>query len=72
MLGHPYHPYTQKLLSAVPIADPKERNLLKLINLSDLPSPVRRVGDEPVVDPLVEVEPGHFVARHQIGQMSGA
>ena len=72
VLGHPYHPYTQKLLSAVPIADPKERNLLKLINLSDLPSPVRRVGDEPVVDPLVEVEPGHFVARHQIGQMSGA
>ena len=41
VLGNPLHPYTQKLLSAVPIADPQERNLLKLLNLSDLPSPVR-------------------------------
>ncbi|WP_295480839.1 ABC transporter ATP-binding protein [uncultured Sutterella sp.] len=72
VLSNPLHPYTQKLLSAVPIADPAERNLLKLLNLSDLPSPVRRVGDDPVIDPLVEVEPGHFVARHQVGQMPGA
>lgn len=72
VLGNPLHPYTQKLLSAVPIADPKERNLLKLLNLSDLPSPVRRVGDEPVVEPLVEAEPGHFVARHQVGSIRGA
>lgn len=62
VLGNPLHPYTQKLLSAVPIADPQERNLLKLLNLSDLPSPVRKVGDDPVIEPLVEVEPGHFVA----------
>ena len=64
---NPRHPYTQKLLSAVPIADPEKRNLLGLINLTDLPSPVRAVGDEPHVDPLVEVEPGHFVAMHAVG-----
>ena len=45
VLGNPLHPYTQKLLSAVPIADPQERNLLKLLNLSDLPSPVRQVAE---------------------------
>ena len=71
VLGNPLHPYTQKLLSAVPIADTHERNLLKLLNLSDLPSPVRKVGDDPVIEPLVEVEPGHFVAKHVVGTMEG-
>ena len=71
VLGNPLHPYTQKLLSAVPIADPQERNLLKLLNLSDLPSPVCKVGDDPVIEPLVEVEPGHFVAKHVVGTMEG-
>lgn len=71
VLGNPLHPYTQKLLSAVPIADPQERNLLKLLNLSDLPSPVRKVGDDPIIEPLVEVEPGHFVAKHVVGTMEG-
>ena len=71
VLGNPLHPYTQKLLSAVPIADPQERNLLKLLNLSDLPSPVRKVGDDPVIELLVEVEPGHFVAKHVVGTMEG-
>lgn len=71
VLGNPLHPYTQKLLSAVPIADPQERNLLKLLNLSDLPSSVRKVGDDPVIEPLVEVEPGHFVAKHVVGTMEG-
>ena len=71
VLGNPLHPYTQKLLSAVPIADPQERKLLKLLNLSDLPSPVRKVGDDPVIEPLVEVEPGHFVAKHVVGTMEG-
>lgn len=71
VLGNPLHPYTQKLLSAVPIAAPQERNLLKLLNLSDLPSPVRKVGDDPVIEPLVEVEPGHFVAKHVVGTMEG-
>ncbi len=71
VLGNPLHPYTQKLLSAVPIADPQERNLLKLLNLSDLPSPVRKVGDDPVIEPLVEVEPGHFVDKHVVGTMEG-
>ena len=71
VLGNPLHPYTQKLLSAVPIADPQERNLLKLLNLSGLPSPVRKVGDDPVIEPLVEVEPGHFVAKHVVGTMEG-
>ncbi len=67
VLGNPLHPYTQKLLSAVPTPDPTKRNILSLLNLGSLPSPVRRVGDDPIIEPLVEVEPGHFVAKHPVG-----
>ena len=34
---------------------------------SEVPSPLRRLDDPPVVAPLVEVGPGHFVARHRVG-----
>jgi ABC-type glutathione transport system ATPase component len=63
---NPQHAYTRKLMQAVPIADPAARRGAKL-ELSELPSPARAVGDEPVVQPLVQVGDGHFVARHRIG-----
>ncbi|QGB10149.1 dipeptide ABC transporter ATP-binding protein [Bordetella parapertussis] len=63
---NPQHPYTKKLMQAVPIADPGARRSITL-ELSELPSPARPVGDEPVVKPLEQVGPGHFVARHRIG-----
>ncbi|MNQ12233.1 glutathione transporter ATP-binding protein [compost metagenome] len=53
-------------MQAVPIADPAQRRRAAL-ELSELPSPARAVGDEPVVQPLVRVGDGHFVARHRIG-----
>jgi glutathione transport system ATP-binding protein len=62
----PQHAYTRKLMEAVPIADPLRRRHAVPV-LVDLPSPVRTVGDEPRVAPLVQVGPSHFVARHQIG-----
>ncbi|SOE94654.1 glutathione transport system ATP-binding protein [Burkholderia sp. D7] len=63
---NPQHAYTLKLMAAVPIADPTRRRHAAP-PLVELPSPVRDVGDEPVVAPLVEVGPGHFVARHPVG-----
>jgi len=63
---NPQHAYTRKLMQAVPIADPSARRGGTL-ELSELPSPVRAVGDEPDVRPLVQVGDGHFVARHRIG-----
>jgi ABC-type glutathione transport system ATPase component len=65
---HPQHPYTKKLMAAVPIADPLARRQHKL-EVSEIPSPARGVGDEPLVAPLVRVGEGHFVATHKVGGM---
>ncbi|SAI71361.1 ABC transporter ATP-binding protein [Bordetella ansorpii] len=64
---NPQHPYTRKLMAAVPIADPQRRHRQRSLLVDEIPSPVRKVGDEPVVQPLVQVGEGHFVARHSIG-----
>jgi glutathione transport system ATP-binding protein len=62
----PQHPYTRKLLAAVPVADPARRHGKRELSSEEIPSPIRAIGDEPVVLPLEEVSPGHFVARHKI------
>lgn len=62
VLETPTHPYTQKLLSAVPVADPTlQRTHVRLTG--DIPSPVRQVGDEPKAVTHIEINPGHLVAR---------
>ncbi|ALM86764.1 dipeptide ABC transporter ATP-binding protein [Bordetella sp. N] len=64
---NPQHAYTKKLMAAVPIADPQRRHRQRSLLVDEIPSPVRKVGDDPVVAPLVEVGPGHYVARHTVG-----
>ncbi|MCS4510147.1 dipeptide ABC transporter ATP-binding protein [Xylophilus ampelinus] len=66
---NPQHPYTRKLMDAVPIADPARRHLTRSLLEGDIPSPIRALGDEPEVHPLVQVSPGHFVARHAIANL---
>jgi len=68
---NPQHPYTKKLMTAVPIADPARRHLKRALLEGEIPSPIRAVGDEPRVEPLVEVAPGHFVAHHPIANLYG-
>ncbi|MBR8656548.1 dipeptide ABC transporter ATP-binding protein [Achromobacter sp. Marseille-Q0513] len=58
----PQHAYTRKLLAAVPVAEPGRHIDTSLIE-GEIPSPVRRVGDEPAIIPLAEFAPGHLVAR---------
>lgn len=63
---NPQHPYTRKLMAAVPIADPMVRRTHNL-EVSEIPSPARALNDLPIVAPLVQVGEGHFVAKHKIG-----
>ncbi|KVM79994.1 dipeptide ABC transporter ATP-binding protein [Burkholderia stagnalis] len=63
----PQHPYTKKLMSAVPVADPARRHALRQLPADEVPSPIRAAGDDPAVAPLVAVGPDHFVATHRVG-----
>jgi len=58
---NPQHSYTRKLLSAVPVADPLHSRVPARIE-GEIPSPVRPVGQEPLIHRMREVEPGHWVA----------
>jgi glutathione transport system ATP-binding protein len=66
---NPQHPYTRKLMAAVPVADPTRRNRERPLLSDEIPSPVRAVGDEPQLAPLVKVGPDHFVAQHRISHL---
>jgi glutathione transport system ATP-binding protein len=63
---NPQHAYTRKLMAAVPVADPNHAYKRQPLLVDEIPSPIRALGDEPVTAPLVQVGPGHFVARHPI------
>ena len=66
MFENPQHPYTRKLMAAVPVADPGHRRRERALLVDELPSPLRAPGDEPAVAPLIKVGDGHYVARHTI------
>ncbi|MEO9103264.1 MAG: ABC transporter ATP-binding protein [Burkholderiaceae bacterium] len=57
----PQHAYTRKLLSAIPIAEPGRAIDTTLLQ-GEIPSPVRRVGNAPVILVLHDHAPGHRVA----------
>jgi ABC-type oligopeptide transport system ATPase subunit len=58
---NPQHPYTQALMKAVPIADPRQRKDEKDLNFKPIPSPIHPVGYEAEPSVYREVAPGHQV-----------
>ncbi|MBV8769315.1 MAG: ATP-binding cassette domain-containing protein, partial [Hyphomicrobiales bacterium] len=67
VMGDPHHAYTRRLLQAVPVPDPRRRWREQEVDDTEVPSPLRAIGDLPRLEPLVEVGPDHFVARHRVG-----
>ncbi|MDQ2092423.1 ABC transporter ATP-binding protein [Marimonas arenosa] len=64
---NPQHSYTKSLLSAVPVADPTQRNIRDDLNFRPIPSPVFPLGHIPAPSIYDEVAPGHQVLRAQMG-----
>ncbi|CUJ90013.1 ABC transporter ATP-binding protein [Shimia thalassica] len=58
---NPQHPYTQALMKAVPIADPRQRKSEKDLNFKPIPSPIHPIGYEPAPSEYREISPGHKI-----------
>jgi peptide/nickel transport system ATP-binding protein len=61
IFGNPQHPYTKRLLAAVPIADPARRLQKRPISNDEIKSPIRPADYVPPVRQYREVSPGHAV-----------
>ncbi|MEQ9693672.1 ABC transporter ATP-binding protein [Shimia sp. SDUM112013] len=64
---NPQHPYTQALMKAVPIADPRQRKSEKDLNFKPIPSPIHPIGYEPAPSEYREVSPGHRILTTDSG-----
>ncbi len=58
---NPQHPYTQRLLSAVPVMNP-DKEPVRVEFTGDIPSPIRSIHNPPIPHQYQEVSAGHFVA----------
>nr|CAD6620294.1 ABC transporter ATP-binding protein [Rhizobium sp. TCK] len=58
---NPQHPYTRKLMAAVPIPDPSRRGLKRNISTDEIKSPIRPVDYVPPARHYREVSHGHLV-----------
>jgi peptide/nickel transport system ATP-binding protein len=61
VLGTPQHPYTRKLMAAVPVPDPARRRERPQLAVDEVPSPVRAADFVAPARTMRSAGPGHFV-----------
>ncbi len=62
VFANPRHPYTRRLIEAVPVPDPAQRRARFQRLDREIPSSMRRIGDAPARLVLEDVGGGHLVA----------
>ena len=68
IFADPQHPYTRKLMAAVPVPDPARRLMRRQISNDEIRSPIRPVGFVPPRRLYCEVSDGHMV---RVDEMAG-
>lgn len=63
VFNNPQHPYTKKLLSTVPVADPARRPIGREPMSDEIPSAVRAPDFVPVHLPMNQISPTHYVRQ---------
>ena len=66
IFDNPQHPYTQKLLSAVPVADPTIDRTERKLMVDEIPSAVRDLSYRPGKITFRDVGGGHLVANEDV------
>jgi peptide/nickel transport system ATP-binding protein len=61
IFGNPQHPYTKRLLAAVPVPDPARRGIRRALENDEVKSPIRPAQYTPPLREYLEVSPGHSV-----------
>ncbi|AOG08291.1 MULTISPECIES: ABC transporter ATP-binding protein [Rhizobium/Agrobacterium group] len=61
VFDNPQHPYTKKLMAAVPVPDPARRKLKRNLSTDEIKSPIRPAGYQPPARQYREVSEGHLV-----------
>ena len=61
LFENPQHPYTRKLMAAVPVPDPARRHLRRNLSTDEIKSPIRPVGYVAPKRSYIEISPGHLV-----------
>jgi len=61
IIENPQHPYTQRLLSAVPVPDPGRRSARRRLGAGELPSSIRAPNYQAPARAWRTIDDGHFV-----------